>query len=207
MPHFLIPDLNTRATLLLHQIMEMNGMLISTKGRYAVRMLLDIAVNQKDSYVPMKDIARRQQISKKYLETFTTQLIAAEILGVRRGKTGGYRLLRDPSQITLLEVIHTTGGPLHAVACLECEPNRCPRSDTCMTLPAWKGLEAVIRDYLSSVTLQNLIDRDTPYQRSEALLPENRQESTSPFLRFTSAYHHSARPLQQDDLAHTPRRA
>lgn len=140
----------------------MKGMLISTKGRYAVRMLLDIATHQGDGYVPMKDIAARQQISKKYLETFTAQLAAADILGIRRGKTGGYRLLRNPADIALLDVIRATEGPLHAVACLECEPNRCSRAGFCMSLPAWKGLEEVVTDYLRSVTLQQLIDQAAP---------------------------------------------
>ena len=134
-------------------------MLISTKGRYAVRMLLDIAIHQGDGYVSMKDIAARQQISKKYLETFTAQLAAADILGIRRGKTGGYRLLRDPAEIVLLDVIRAAEGPLHAVACLECEPNRCSRTGFCMSLPAWKGLEDAVTDYLSSVTLRQLIDQ------------------------------------------------
>ena len=140
----------------------MRGMLVSTKGRYALRMLLDIAMHQGDGYVPMKDIAARQQISKKYLETFTAQLAAADILGIRRGKTGGYRLRRDPADIVLLDVIRATEGPLHAVACLECAPNRCARAGFCMSLPAWKGLEEVVTDYLRSVTLQQLIDQAPP---------------------------------------------
>lgn len=140
----------------------MKEMLISTKGRYAVRMLLDIATHQGDGYVAMKDIAARQQISKKYLETFTAQLAAADILGIRRGKTGGYRLLRDPEDIALLDVIRAAEGSLHAVACLECEPNRCSRAGFCMSLPAWKGLEEVVTDYLRSVSLQQLIDQAAP---------------------------------------------
>ena len=137
-------------------------MLITTKGRYAVRMLLDIATHQGDGYVSMKEIAARQQISKKYLETFTAQLAAANVLGIRRGKTGGYRLLRAPADITLLEVIRATEGPLHAVACLECEPNRCSRAGFCMSIPAWRGLEEVVTDYLRTVTLQQLIDQAAP---------------------------------------------
>ena len=137
-------------------------MLISTKGRYAVRMLLDIAIHQGDGYVAMKDIAARQQISKKYLETFTAQLASADILGIRRGKSGGYRLLRDPSHIVLLDVIEAVEGSLHAVACLECEPNRCSRAGFCMSLPAWKGLEDVVTGYLNTVTLQQLIDQAVP---------------------------------------------
>lgn len=137
-------------------------MLISTKGRYAIRMLLDIAVFQKDGYVTMKDIAARQQLSKKYLETFTAQLAAANILSIRRGKSGGYRLMRDPSKVTLMDIIQATEGSLHAVACLECEPNRCARAPFCMTLPVWAGLEKTVRDYLSAVTLQQLIDQAPP---------------------------------------------
>ena len=141
-------------------------MLITTKGRYAVRMLLDIATHQGDGYVSMKENAARQQISKKYLETFTAELAAANVLGIRRGKTGGYRLLRDPADISLLDVIRATEGPLHAVACLECEPNRCSRAGFCMSLPAWKGLEEVVTDYLRSVTLQQLIDQAAPSPRT-----------------------------------------
>ena len=137
-------------------------MLISTKGRYAVRMLLDIAMNQGDDYVAMKDVARRQQISKKYMETFTARLASAGILGIRRGKNGGYRLLKAPSEVTLLDVLRLTEGPIHAVACLECSPNTCARAPFCATLPAWAGLEKVVTDYLSSVTLQQLIGQAGP---------------------------------------------
>ena len=144
-------------------------MLVSTKGRYAVRMLLDIAMNQGDGYVSMKDVALRQQISKKYMETFTAQLASAGILGIRRGKTGGYRLLKCPADITLMDVLRLTEGSLHAVACLECNPNTCKRAAFCVTLPAWTGLEKAVNDYLTSVTLQQLIDHAKPQ-------PENLQD-------------------------------
>ena len=144
-------------------------MLVSTKGRYATRMLLDIALHQQEGYVVMKEIAERQQISKKYLETFTAQLVDAGILLIRRGKKGGYRLMKTPSDITLLEVIRATEGAPHAVACLECQPNRCARAGFCMSLPAWKGLEDLVTDYLSSITLQQLIDNELPQ-------PENIQD-------------------------------
>ncbi len=144
-------------------------MLVSTKGRYAVRMLLDIAMNQGDGYVSMKDVAARQQISKKYMETFTAQLASAGILGIRRGKTGGYRLLKAPSEVTLLEILRLTEGSLHAVACLECDPNTCKRAPFCVTLPAWAGLEKAVHDYLNSVTLRQLIDQAGPQ-------PENLQD-------------------------------
>ena len=137
-------------------------MLISTRGRYATRMLLDIATHQGDGYVPMKDVSLRQQISKKYMETFTAHLSAAGILGIRRGKDGGDRLLPPPEQVTLLDVLRSVEDSLHAVACLECTPNRCARAPFCMSLPAWEGLDRVVREYLSSVTLQQLIDQAAP---------------------------------------------
>ena len=103
-------------------------MLISTKGRYATRMLLDIAQHQEQGYVSMKSIAARQGISKKYLEQFTAQLAKAGLLDIKRGNQGGYRLLKDPQDITLKEVLGLTEGAMHAVACLEHAPTRCGRS-------------------------------------------------------------------------------
>jgi len=137
-------------------------MLISTKGRYAVRMLLDIATHQGDGYVPMKDVAARQQISKKYMEAFTPPLASSGILGIKRGKSGGYRLLASPEEVTLWDILCLTEGPLHAVACLERQPNACSRCGFCMTLPAWEGLDRVVRDYLKSVSLRQLLDQARP---------------------------------------------
>ena len=137
-------------------------MLISTKGRYAVRMLIDIAMNQDIGYVPMKDVSSRQRISKKYLETFTAPLTSAGLLGVRRGKNGGYRLLVSPDTVTLWDIVCLTEGPLHAVACLERAENTCARCGFCVTLPAWEGLEKVVQEYLKSVTLQQLIGQAKP---------------------------------------------
>lgn len=134
-------------------------MLVSTKGRYATRMLLDIAQNQRDGYVSMKNIAERQGISKKYLEQFTAQLAKAGLLDIRRGNQGGYRLMREPSNITLQEILSLTEGSLCAVTCLEHMPNRCEKCDFCMTLPAWSGLNDVVQNYLSSVTLQTLLEQ------------------------------------------------
>ena len=137
-------------------------MLISTKGRYATRMLLDIAMHQGNGYVPMKDVALRQQISKKYMETFTAHLSSAGILGIKRGKDGGYRLLTPPSEVTLLDILQNVEDSMNAVACLECQPNRCARAPFCISLPAWEGLDSVVQQYLSSVTLQQLIDQAKP---------------------------------------------
>ena len=135
---------------------------ISTKGRYATRMLLDIAQHQKDGYVSMKCIAERQNISKKYLEHFTTHLAKAGLLEIKRGNQGGYRLLAEPKDITLADILNLTEGSLRAVACLEHTPNRCERCSFCMTLPAWEGLDKVVNDYLTSVTLQDLLDQAKP---------------------------------------------
>ncbi len=137
-------------------------MLVSTKGRYAIRMLLDLAVYQGDGYVPMRDIAARQQISKKYLEALTGPLASAGVLGIRRGKTGGYRLLASPDQVSLWDIICLTEGPPHAVTCLERPENTCARCGFCMTLPAWEGLEKTVREYLESVTLRQLMDQARP---------------------------------------------
>ena len=137
-------------------------MLISTKGRYVTRMLIDIALNQGDGYVSMRDISIRQQISKKYMEAFTAPLAAAGVIGIRRGKTGGYRLLPPPAEVTLWDIVCLTEGPLHAVSCLVQPENTCSRCEFCTTLPAWEGLEKVVQDYLKSVTLQQLIDQAKP---------------------------------------------
>ncbi len=137
-------------------------MLISTKGRYVTRMLADIAMHQGDGYVSMKDVAARQQISKKYMEAFTAPLASAGILGIRRGKNGGYRLLVSPEEVTLWRIVCLTEGPVHAVACLERPVNECARAGFCISLPAWEGLEKVVREYLESVTLQQLIDQAKP---------------------------------------------
>ena len=138
-------------------------MLISTKGRYALRMLADIAMHQgDDGYVSMKDVAGRQQISKKYMEAFTAPLASAGILGIRRGKNGGYRLLASPEEVSLWRIICLIEGPLHAVACLERPVNECARCDFCITLPAWEGLEKVVRDYLESISLRQLMDQAKP---------------------------------------------
>ncbi len=134
-------------------------MLISTKGRYATRMLLDIAQHQEQGYVSMKSIAERQGISKKYLEQFTAQLAKAGLIDIKRGTQGGYRLLKDPKDITLQDVLSLTEGSMHAVACLDHSPNLCERCFNCPTLPAWVGLEAVVEQYLSSVTLAALLEQ------------------------------------------------
>lgn len=133
-------------------------MKISTKGRYALRMMLDIAEHQSDGFVALKDVARRQGISKKYLEQIALQLSQAGILHAVRGHQGGYRLMREPAGYTALDVLRIAEGSLAPVTCLSQTPNPCERSGFCRTLPLWRGLEQVVENYLGGVSLQDLLD-------------------------------------------------
>ena len=133
-------------------------MKISTKGRYALRMLLDLAQHQNDGYIALKDIAKRQEISKKYLEQIIPILNKSDILNANRGYQGGYRLAKDPSKYTVGNILRLTEGSLSPVACLDHNPIECERSVDCITLPVWKGLDKVINEYLDSITLQDILD-------------------------------------------------
>lgn len=132
---------------------------ISTKGRYALRMLIDLAENQKDGYVALIDIADRQGISKKYLEQIVPAFNKTDILKTNRGFQGGYRLVKSPDQYTVGDILRLTEGSLAPVACLEHLPVDCVRSAECPTLPVWQGLAKVINAYLDSITLQDILDQ------------------------------------------------
>lgn len=134
-------------------------MKISTKGRYALRMLIDLAEHQKDGFVALKDVAQRQDISKKYLEQIVPILNRADVLRTNRGFQGGYRLAKNPDQYTVGEILRLTEGSLSPVACLEHDPIECERSGECVTLPVWKGLYRVINEYLDGITLQDILDQ------------------------------------------------
>ena len=133
-------------------------MTISTKGRYALRMMIDLAEHANNGYVSLKDIADRQEISKKYLEQIIPVFNKADILRTNRGSQGGYKLARDPEKYTVGEILRLTEGSLAPIACLDCDPVECPRSAECATLAMWKGLYRVITDYLDHITLQDLLD-------------------------------------------------
>ena len=136
-------------------------MKISTKGRYALRLLVDLAGHDRHEYVALKEIAENQSISKKYLEQIVPILTHGGILSTNRGYQGGYRLSRDPSKITCGEVLRLTEGSLAPIACLEngIENNDCERKIDCMTLPVWAGLYEVINKYLDGITVQDIIDQ------------------------------------------------
>ena len=132
-------------------------MLISTKGRYALRVMIDLAEHQADGYIPLKLIAERQEISEKYLESIIKLLVRARLLTGLRGKGGGYKLTKAPEQYTVGSVLRLTEDSLAPVACLEQGAGVCPRMAECRTLPLWQGLEKVINDYLDSVTIADLM--------------------------------------------------
>lgn len=134
-------------------------MKISTKGRYALRMLLDLAEHQSDGYVSLKDIADRQNISKKYLEQIVPVFNKTDFLRTNRGFQGGYRLAKTPDKYTVGEILRLTEGSLTPVACVSGEEIECERSADCATLPVWQGLYKVINEYLDSITLQDIIDQ------------------------------------------------
>ena len=134
-------------------------MKISTKGRYALRMLLDLAMHESEGFVALKDIAERQNISKKYLEQIVPLLNKSNLLKTNRGYQGGYMLSKAPDQYTVGEILRISEGNLCPVACLQYEPNDCPRVNECMTLDVWKGLYKVITEYLDGITLQDIIDK------------------------------------------------
>ena len=136
-------------------------MKVSTKGRYALRMLLDLAEHNNSGYVSLKEIAQRQAISKQYLEQIVSLLNTSNILRASRGKQGGYMLANEPGEYTVAQILRITEGNLVCVTCLENEPNQCSRAPYCKTLPMWTGLSKVINEYLESITLQDLC-RHTP---------------------------------------------
>lgn len=133
-------------------------MRVSTKGRYALRMMLDLAEHQSDGYISLGEIAERQEISKKYLEQIVPILGHANFLLTSRGFQGGYRLARSASDYTVLEILRQTEGSLSPVACVDGNPEVCEKISCCPTHPLWQGLNKVIDNYLGSITLKDLAD-------------------------------------------------
>lgn len=138
-------------------------MMISTKGRYALRLMVDLAEHQQEGYIPLKEIARRQELSEKYLESIIKLLVQGQFLAGVRGKGGGYRLTQPPEHYTVGSILRLTEGSLSPVACLGQEENSCPRADTCPTLPMWKKLEGLLDDFFDGITLADLLSpQDEP---------------------------------------------
>lgn len=132
-------------------------MLISTKGRYALRVLVDLSEQPPENFTPLKEIAQRQNISEKYLESILRMLVKGNVLTGLRGKGGGYRLVKSPENYTISAILHLTEESLAPVACLEEKENNCARKDSCRTLSMWTGLDNLIENYLSNITLRDLM--------------------------------------------------
>lgn len=134
-------------------------MKISTKGRYALRLMVDLAEHKEDGFIALKDIAKRQNVSKKYLEQIVPVLNGAGLLMTNRGKRGGYKLSKEPPEYTVGEILRITEGNVAPVSCLEAEVNYCERKDCCPTLFVWEGLYKAVNEYLDSITVQDILDR------------------------------------------------
>ena len=132
-------------------------MMVSTRGKYALQFMIDLAENGKDGCVPLKEIAERQQISPKYLERILPVLVRNDLIRGIQGKEGGYRLTRDPSDYRVGEILRLTEGDLAPVSCLESGAPPCRKTAECRTRPLWDGLNVLINDYLDRVTIADLM--------------------------------------------------
>ena len=133
--------------------------MISTKGRYALRIMLDLAEHDDGSYIPLKDVAERQALSKKYLEIIVKELVGGGLIVGASGKGGGYRLCRSPADYSVGEILELMEGTLSPVACLAEEQNDCPRTAFCCTLPLWEEYHQVVHDFFYSKKLTDLMTK------------------------------------------------
>ena len=134
-------------------------MMVSTRGRYALRVIIDLAENGNNGYIPMHEVASRQEISLKYLERIMPLLVSENLVEGVHGKGGGYRLSKDPASVTIGQVLRITEGDIAPVACLECDAEECSRIEDCRTLPMWSELNSRINDYLDNVTIADLMKK------------------------------------------------
>lgn len=135
-------------------------MMISTKGRYALRVMIDLAEHCNGEYIPMKDVVKRQQVSQKYVERIMTMLSKANFVEAVHGKGGGYRLNRSPDEYIVGDILRLTEGSLAPVACLDCDAEECERAGQCRTLPMWKELNNRITDFFDGITIADLMKKD-----------------------------------------------
>lgn len=136
-------------------------MKISTRGRYAIRVMLDLAEHNTGEYIPLMDIAKRQEISEKYLESIVASLSKSGFVRAMRGKGGGYQLAKAPAEYSIGSILRLTEGSLAPVACLEDTPNQCERVSICKTIKLWEGLYKLIEEYFDGISLQDLLEDDT----------------------------------------------
>lgn len=133
-------------------------MKISTKGRYGLRVMIDLATYSQEKHIPLREISQRQNITIKYLEQIMTPLLKAGYVTSFRGNNGGYQINCSASEITVGDIIKTMEGSLAPVACLEGENNNCPNKEVCQTLPVWEKLDQLIEDYLNNIVLDDLLN-------------------------------------------------
>lgn len=143
-------------------------MMISTKGRYALRVMLDLADHNTGEYIPLKDIAHRQEISVKYLENILASLSRVNLVDAARGKGGGYRLAKTPADYSAGEIIRLAEGSLASVSCLKGEKKGCEKAGHCRALPLWQGLDQMIDQYLDSYSLADLQKQQAELEAAEA---------------------------------------
>lgn len=136
-------------------------MLVSTRGRYALRVMIDLAQGYGDGYIPMKDVAARQELPLKYIERIMPLLNKGGLVQGVHGKGGGYRLARNPKDISAGEILQLTEGNLAPVSCLECGAPNCPRASSCKTLPMWNEFHSMANDYFNSISLADLAKTET----------------------------------------------
>ncbi len=141
-------------------------MMISTRGRYALRVLIDLAEHDGDGYIPMKEIANRQGISLKYLEQIIPALSKNGFLEGVHGKGGGYRLMKSPRDCRVGDVLRLTEGDLAPVSCLKCDAEPCERSHICRTYPMWTEFYSIVNNYFDGITLADIMKPDIPDNHS-----------------------------------------
>ncbi len=142
--------------------------MISTRGRYALRVLIDLAENNDGNYIPLKDIAERQEISKKYLEIIVKDLVKHKLLSGASGKGGGYKLVRPPKDYSIGEVLELMEGTLCPVACLADPDYECSRKDRCQTLPMWSEFDTMVHEFFNGKTLEDLLHPQTTPAKKKA---------------------------------------
>ena len=135
-------------------------MKISTKGRYALRVMLDIAMHDDGKFIPLKDIAMRQELTVKYLEQIISLLNKAGYLQSLRGNSGGYRLTKRPDEYIIGDILRITEGSMAPVACLDDHPNQCERASSCKTLQMWENFYKLINEYFDGITLEDLLEQN-----------------------------------------------
>ncbi len=135
-------------------------MKISTKGRYSLRMMIDLAQHYDENFISLKEISERQGISKKYLEQIIPFLNRSHLLITNRGHMGGYKLAKKPSEITVWEILLCAEGSMCPVSCMEHDPSTCERYENCLTISIWEEFYQLTKDYFSGITLEDLLNKE-----------------------------------------------